>query len=100
MTTTSGFVGGISKSGCTAKLTSQERHLNQRDKKLKEAKLDRRKFMNENQVTWWAPEGFSQSSSPAEYASIEKDGDWDELLRKAGYEEIAEYGDISPRLER
>lgn len=48
--------------------------------------------MNENQATWWTPEGFSQSSPPAEYTNME-DGDWNELLKKAGYEEVAEYGE-------
>jgi hypothetical protein len=48
--------------------------------------------MNENQVTWWAPEGFSQTKPPVEYANI-GNGDWEELLKKAGYEKIAEYGD-------
>jgi hypothetical protein len=48
--------------------------------------------MNKDNATWWAPEGFSQANLPVEYANM-GDGDWYELLQKAGYEEVAEYGD-------
>jgi hypothetical protein len=43
-------------------------------------------------ATWWTPTGWSRSPEPEAYANMTGTGDWEDLLKAAGYKYHANYG--------
>jgi hypothetical protein len=43
-------------------------------------------------TTWWTTEGFSQAPEPELYTALPRTGDWEEMLKTAGYEPYTSCG--------
>jgi hypothetical protein len=56
--------------------------------------------MSTKQVTWWSPGGFVLEGEPAAHLTTHgQTGDWEEILKSAGYEKISSVGNESTTLE-